>query len=202
MCCIVGFITLRGGPPPPRRSIGTNTRLPIAARGSAGAGDRTERASDGEEAQQPDGEPAEHGEWVVWNGDAVDGCAGGDDDGGAGDRQGGADDEVAGDDGRGVEPGGAVSAEHAELAVRGDVHRDGDQSERGEDDTDVADDVVGVGGDIAEVGIDVVTEHAGKDEHGHEWEGQRADDHRWLAHHQTQVGDRESGHGADPSSAV
>ena len=79
----------------------------------------------------------------------------------------------------------------------GDVHRDRDQAERGEDDPDVPGDVVVVGGDPTEVRVRGLPEHAGEDEHGDQWERDQADgDHR-LADHQAQLESGEAEHGAD-----
>ena len=88
---------------------------------------------------------------------------------------------------RGVETGGAVAAQHAELAVGGEVARQRDQAERGEHDADVADDVVLARDDAAEVGVGVGAEHAGEDEHRDGGEGDEADEHARLAQQQAQL---------------
>ena len=94
---------------------------------------------------------------------------------------------MAPDHGPGIEPGGAVAAQHAELAVGGEVGGQGDETERGEHDPDVADDVVLAGDHATEVGVGIRAEHAGEDEHGHGGKGDQADEHAWLAQQQAQL---------------
>ena len=73
-----------------------------------------------------------------------------------------------------------VAAQHAELAVGGEVGGQGDEAHRGEDDAHVADDVVLAGEHPAELGVGAGAEHAGEDEHGDGGEGDEADEHAGL----------------------
>ena len=82
---------------------------------------------------------------------------------------------------RASRPAAAVAAQHTELAVRRQVGRQGDEAERGEHDSDVADDVVLARDHAAEVGVRFGTEHAGEHEHRHGREGDEADEHARLA---------------------
>ena len=61
------------------------------------------------------------------------------------------------------------------------------EPERGEDDADVADDVVLARHDAAELGIGRRAEHAGEHQHGHRREADQADEHAGLATQQPQL---------------
>jgi hypothetical protein len=76
--------------------------------------------------------------------------------------------------------------------VGGEVRRQCDETERGEDDADVADDVMLARDDAAEVGIRVGPEHAGEDEDRDGGEGDETDEHARLAQQQLQLERRET----------
>ena len=94
---------------------------------------------------------------------------------------------MASDHGSGVEPCGAIAAQDAELSMGGEVGRQGDEAERGEHDSDVADHVVLARDHAAEVGVGFGAEHSGEYEHRDRREGDEADEHARLAEQQAQL---------------
>jgi hypothetical protein len=81
----------------------------------------------------------------------------------------------------------------------GQVHRDGDDAQGGQDHADVAGQVVVARGHAAEVGVGSLAEHPGHHEHGDEGKGDQVDGDHGLAQEQAQLHAGEAENGPEPS---
>ena len=195
-------MTSRGGPPPPRRNIGTKTRLPSAV-AERPVGAREPRAhADGDEAGQAGEVPADDAERVDGRSQPVDRrpqwrarrpprwCRA---------RRRGAPRWPPCTPALTPEARKRRSTPSSRLG--GDVHRERDEAEGREHHADVAGEVVVVRCDAAELGVGRLAEHPGQHEHGDQREADEADgDHR-LAGQQAQLRAGEAQGGRESTGA-